>query len=59
MFFSKKLVIKFFKYSTINKNLIKVELDKKPSYNLIYNLKLVELEILKTYIIINLANNFD
>ena len=42
----------------INEHAIKLKKDKQPSFGLIYNLELVELEILKTYIETNLANNF-
>ena len=42
----------------MNKNAIKLEEDKQPPFDLIYSLGLVELETLKTYIKINLANNF-
>ena len=42
----------------INKHAIKLEEDKQPSFGPIYNLRLVELETIKTYIKINLANSF-
>lgn len=54
--FFKKLAAKFLEYFHINKFLINVELDKQLSYSLIYSLRLVKLEILKTYIKIILAN---
>ena len=42
----------------INEHAIKLEDGKQPSYGQIYSLGPVELEILKTYIEINLANSF-
>lgn len=48
--FLKKSAVKLFKCSKINKDLIDLEPDKEPSYKLIYSLKPIELEILKTYI---------
>ena len=42
----------------INKYAIKLKEDKQPPFEPIYNLKLVELETLKIYIKINLANSF-
>ena len=42
----------------INEHAIKLEEDKQPPFGSIYSLESVELEILKTYIKINLANNF-
>ena len=42
----------------VNEQSIKLEKSKQPPYRLIYNLKPVELGILKTYIKTNLANNF-
>ena len=42
----------------INEHNIKLEKTKQPPYELIYNLGPVELEILKIYIEINLANGF-
>ena len=41
-----------------NEYIIKLEEDKQPPYEPIYNLKPVELETLKTYIKTNLANGF-
>lgn len=54
----KKVTTKSLKYSAINKYLIKLKSTKKPFYKLIDGLELVELEILKTYIKINLINSF-
>ena len=42
----------------INKNAVELEDGKQPPYRLIYSLGLIKLETLKTYIQINLANNF-
>ena len=42
----------------INEHAIELKNDRQPLFGSIYNLGLVELEILKTYIEINLANNF-
>ena len=42
----------------INEHAIKLKRGKQPLFGLIYSLKLVELETLKTYIKINLANGF-
>ena len=42
----------------INKHVIKPKEDKQLSFGSIYSLKLVKLEILKTYIKTNLAHNF-
>lgn len=42
----------------INEHAIKLEESKQPPYGPIYSLGLVELEMLKTYIKINLANGF-
>ena len=46
------------KNTGINKHTIKLEEDKQPLFRSIYSLGLVELETLKTYIKINLANGF-
>lgn len=46
------------KHIKINDYVIKLEEDKQPFFGLIYKLKLVQLEILKTYIKINWANSF-
>lgn len=58
MFFLKKSVAKLSKYFNINKHTINLELNKQLFYKLIYNLYLVELEILKMYIKIKFAKNF-
>ena len=42
----------------MNEHAIKLEEGKQPSFGPIYNLRPVELEILKTYIKTNLANGF-
>lgn len=55
----KKLAKRLSKQISINKYTIQLKNSKQLlSYRLIYNLKLVELEIFKTYIKTNLANNF-
>ena len=46
------------KNTGINEHAIKLEEGKQLSFNPIYSLGLVELETLKTYIKINLANSF-
>lgn len=56
--FLKKLAIELPKCSDINKHLIKLELDKLLLYKLIYSLDFIEIKIIKTYIKINLANDF-
>lgn len=56
--FSKKPVIELFKWADSNKYLIDLKLDKQPLYGLIYSLRPMWLEILKTYIQINLVNDF-
>lgn len=56
--FSSKFIVKIFKYTRINNHSIN-PVDVKQSYHRpIHSLKLVELEILKTYIKINLVNDF-
>ena len=56
--FSKKSAKMLPKRTKINKHAIELEEDKQPPYKPIYNLGLVELETLKTYIKTNLANGF-
>lgn len=56
--FSKKCAVVLFNYSNINKYAINLKPGKQLPYRPIYNLGLVELEIFKTYIKINLANRF-
>ena len=51
-------VVKLLKIFVINEYAIKLEEDKQPLFRSIYNLNLVELKTLKTYIKINLANSF-
>ena len=51
--FLKKFTIELFQYLSINKNSIKLNLDKKLLYKLIYSIKPMKLEPLKTYIKIN------
>lgn len=45
-------------HTKINDHLLDLIEGQQPSYGLIYSLKLVELETLKTYIITNLVNSF-
>lgn len=56
--FSKKSAVELFKRFDINKHLIILELGKYLFYSLIYSLNSIELDTLKTYIQINLANGF-
>lgn len=56
--FLKILAAELFKRSDINKYLIDLEPDKKLPYGSIYSLRPIELKTLKTYIKINLTNNF-
>lgn len=56
--FLKKSAIELFKHFNINKYTINLELSKQLLYGLIYSLRSIELEILKTYIEINLVNSF-
>ena len=48
----------FLENTGINKHIIKLEKSKQLFFRLIYNLGPIKLEILKTYIKINLANSF-
>lgn len=48
--FSPDLAIKLPEYIDMNDYIIELEKSKQPLYSLIYNLGLVELEIIKTYI---------
>lgn len=56
--FSKKSVKVLPKTININNHTIKFVDSKQPLYELMYNLNLIELETLKTYIQTNLANGF-
>ena len=56
--FSKKSAIVLPKHSEINEHVINLEPGKQLPYRPIYNLGLVELETLKTYIKTNLINRF-
>ena len=53
-----KNIIKLLKNIRINEYAIRLEEEKQLSFDLIYNLKLIKLKILKTYIKTNLANSF-
>lgn len=55
MFFS---IAELLKYTEINNHSINLVDDKEPLHSLIYNLGSVALELLKTYIETNLANDF-
>lgn len=56
--FSSKLTMKLPEYTGINDHTIELKKAKHLPYGSIYSLKLVELEMLKAYIEINLANGF-
>ena len=56
--FLMEYIAKLLKNTGINKHTIELEKDKQPPFGLIYSLEPVELETLKTYIKINLANSF-
>ena len=56
--FLTKNIIKLSDYTEINNHAIKLKKDKQLFFDLIYSLKLMKLEILKTYIKTNLANYF-
>ena len=53
-----KYTIEFLEYTKINNHAIKLKKGKQLPFRSIYNLELVELKILKTYIKINIANSF-
>ena len=52
-----KNITELLEHIKINDHIIKLEKNKQLRFRLIYNLKLVELKIIKTYIKINLAND--
>ena len=56
--FLPKNTAKLSEHTGINDYAIKLEESKQPLFELIYSLRIVELEILKTYIKANLANSF-
>ena len=56
--FSVENIVEFPENTEMNEHAIKLEEGKQPPFGLIYSLGQVELEMLKTYIKINLANNF-
>lgn len=56
--FFEKLAVIVLKLIKINTYAIDLEKNKQPSYRLIYSLRLVKLNTLKTYIKINLVNDF-
>ena len=51
-------IAEILEYTKINDHAIKLEEGKQPLFGLIYSLRLVELETLKTFIKTNLANSF-
>ena len=51
-------IAKLPEYTWINEHIIKLEKEKQPLFGPIYSLGLVELEMWKTYIKINLTNGF-
>lgn len=53
-----ELIVKLLEYTRINKHIINLINSKSLSYQLIYNLGLIELESLKLYTKTNLANGF-
>lgn len=56
--FSLEAIVELPNYTKLNNHARIVKEDKQPLYNPIYSRELVELETLKTYIKINLANGF-
>ena len=56
--FSIENTAKLLKYTKINDYAIELKEDKQSLFRLIYSLKPIVLEILKTYIKINLTNGF-
>ena len=56
--FLSNFIIKLLKLININNQIIYLIKSKKILYNLVYNLRLIELKTLKTYVEINLANKF-
>lgn len=56
--FFKKTIVELPKYTKINDYPIDLEEGKQPLYGPIYNLRLIELKTLKTYIKNNLKNRF-
>lgn len=56
--FTKELAVKLLEYLSINRNIIYLEISNQLLYRLIYSLKLIKLEILKTYTKIYLVNDF-
>ena len=56
--FSLDFTVELLEHTGINNQPINMLDNKQPPYNLIYSLRLVELELLKNYIKANLASNF-
>ena len=53
-----KNIVKLLKNTKINEYIIKLKKGKQPIFGLIYILRLIKLKTLKTYIDINLVNDF-
>lgn len=56
--FLSKLITKLSEYIGIKNHVIQLKNDNRPFYGSIYSIVSMELELLKDYIKINLANNF-
>ena len=56
--FSAENTVELPENTRINEHAIELEENKQPPFGPIYSLRLIELEILKTYIKTNLANSF-
>lgn len=56
--FLPKLFVKFSKHRNINNHIIELVYNPQLFYSLIYSLAIIDLDILKTYIKNNLANDF-
>ena len=56
--YSKNLIVKLSEYTKINDHIINLIKSKQPFYELIFTLRSMKLENLKTYIKTNLANSF-
>ena len=53
-----KYKVEILKYIEMNDYIIELEEGKQLTFGLIYSLKLIKLETIKTYVKINLANGF-
>lgn len=56
--FLEKKTLMLLELTELNQHFIKLQKNKQPCYRQIYNLEPIKLQILKTYIKINLANSF-